>query len=206
MLQQQQQQQPQQQVNGAPRPQGIGIAATAQGVPQIRNQVNISQQQRIPTPMSAANNRLSPQQMLQVQAQAAQARALAVVQAQVQAQAQAQAQTANINGVGGAHMSPPYASRAATSSPAQSSPPRNANTPSNASNPPRPPSAQPQVGMTPVSQVSGSAIPRPPNNVNNLGHFFPAVSNLPSAQYTPEQMEQAIRLQTLLQARPIHFS
>jgi len=166
----------QQQSGGAPRPTGIGIP-TAQGVPQIRSQVNISQQQRIPTPMSTANTRLSPQQIMQVQAQA-------------RAMAAAQAQTTNLNGVGSsiAHMSPPYVSRAATSSPAQQSPPRSANTPSNAGNPPRPPSAQAQ---TTGPHVPGNAIPRP-----SVGHYFPVVASIQGTQYTQEQMEH-LRLQRL---------
>jgi chromatin modification-related protein VID21 len=137
--------------------------------------------------MSAANTRLSPQQIMQVQAQVAQARAMAVVQAQ------AQAQIANINGVG-PHMSPPYTSRAATSSPAQASPPRNANTPTNAGNPPRPLSAQPQPGMASVPQVPGNTMPRP---TNVIGHFFP--SSIQSVRYNPEQVGQMLHLQTALE-------
>jgi hypothetical protein len=37
----------------------------------------------------------------------------------------------------------------------------------------------------------------------NLGHFFPTVSNLQGTPYTPEQMEQAIRFQSLLQVSDI---
>jgi hypothetical protein len=138
--------------------------------------------------MSTANARLSPQQIMQVQAQAAQARALAQAQAQAQA-----AQATAINGVGSgiAHMSPPYVPRAATSSPAQTSPP---NASSNAGNPPRPLSAQAHVAPP---QVPGNALPRPQAN---LGPYFPMVSNMQGPpQYTTEQMEQALRLQNLLQ-------
>jgi chromatin modification-related protein VID21 len=138
--------------------------------------------------MSTANARLSPQQIMQVQAQAAQARALA--------QAQQAAQATAINGVGSgiAHMSPPYVPRAATSSPAQNSPP---NASSNAGNPPRPLSAQAHVAPP---QVPGNALARPPSN---LGPYFPMVSNMQGPpQYTTEQMEQALRLQSLLQVCP----
>jgi len=176
ILQQQQQQQQQQQ---APRPAQAGIASS-QVVPQIRSQVNISQQQRIPTPMAAASTRMSPQQIIHVQAQAAQARAMAA------AQAQAQTQNGPANLMNNTRLSPTYASRAATSSPAQLSPPRSSSTPSNVLNPPRPPSAQSQVGIV---AVPGNAIPRQP------GHYFPVGA---SPQFTQEQMEQALRLQTLM--------
>ncbi|EGN96209.1 hypothetical protein SERLA73DRAFT_76187 [Serpula lacrymans var. lacrymans S7.3] len=203
-MQQQQQQQQQQTPNGVARPTG----AVPQGVPQIRSQpvpqVNISQQQRIPTPMAAAAARLSPQQMIQAQAQAAQARAIAAAQAQAQAQVQAQAQGSNIatnvNGVApGTHLSPPYSARASTSSPAipqQASPPRTAPTPTNSTNSPRPSSAQPQIGVVQVSQVPGNVAPRPASSIP--AHYFPAVGG---AQFTHEQMEQAVRLQNLIQAQ-----
>lgn len=197
----------QQQPNGTPRP----AAQPAQAVPQIRNQpvaqVNISQQQRIPTPMASAavaGTRISPQHLLQ--AQAAQARALAAA-AQAQAQAQSQSQASvqgspvpTINGLpAGAHLSPPYQSRAATSSPGaapQATPPRNIGTPSNAASP-RPASAQPQLPMQ-APQMLGNTVPR-------QAHYFPVVATLPSGQFTQEQMDQAIRLMqhrtTLAQAQ-----
>lgn len=173
-----------------PRP----AAQPAQAVPQTRAQpapqVNISQQQRIPTPMASAATgaRMSPQQLLQAQAAQAQARAIAAAaQAQAQAQSQVSAQGSpilTINGLpAGAHLSPPYQSRAATSSPGlapQASPPRSAGTPVNAASP-RPPSAQPQLPMQ--LQMPGNGVPR-------QAHYFPVVPTHP----TQEQMDQALRL------------
>ncbi|KAG1730571.1 hypothetical protein EDB19DRAFT_1929409 [Suillus lakei] len=186
----------QQQPNGTPRP----TAQPTQAIPQIRTQpvtqVNISQQQRMPTPMASAvvaGARISPQHLMQ--AQVAQARAIAAAaQAQAQTQAQSQAPVQGspiptINGLpAGAHLSPPYQSRAATSSPGvapQGTPPRNIGTPSNAASP-RPPSAQSQLPMQP-SQMPGNAVPR-------QAHYFPVVATLPSGHFTQEQMDQAIRL------------
>ncbi|OAX43813.1 hypothetical protein K503DRAFT_861974 [Rhizopogon vinicolor AM-OR11-026] len=189
----------QQQQNGTPR----SAAQPAQAVPQIRTQpvpqVNISQQQRMPTPMASAvaGARMSPQQMLQAQAAQAQARAIAAAAQAAQAQAQSQvpvqgSPVPTIKGLpAGAHLSPPYQSRAATSSPGaapQGSPPRSMGTPSNAS--PRPPSAQPQLPMQP--QMPGNGVPR-------QAHYFPVVST--SAQFTQEQMDQALLLSNLIQHR-----
>ncbi|TFY77518.1 hypothetical protein EWM64_g6494 [Hericium alpestre] len=173
--------------NGAPRPPTVDIPQH-QTVPQIRSQVNISQQQRMPT--SASNNaavaaaaRMSPQQILQAQ-QFAQQRALA---------AAANANQPTAAGINAPHMSPPYASRAATSSPAvvpQTSPPRSSATP----NPPRPASAQQHVPITQASPTMHQpAIAR--QNMANMAHYFPVTS----AQLTPEQMEQALRLQQIMQ-------
>ncbi|KAG0706394.1 hypothetical protein DFH29DRAFT_171526 [Suillus ampliporus] len=196
-------QQQQQQGNGTPR----AAAQPAQAVSQIRNQpvpqVNISQQQRMPTPMASAavaGARMSPQHLLQVQAAQAQARAIAAA-AQAQAQAQSQSQVPaqgspvpTINGLpASAHLSPPYQSRAATSSPGvgpQATPPRNMGTPSNAASP-RPPSAQPQLPMQPP-QMPVNAVPR-------QAHYLPVVSTLPG--FTQEQMDQALRLSNFMQHR-----
>ncbi|KAG1819471.1 uncharacterized protein BJ212DRAFT_1445930 [Suillus subaureus] len=197
----------QQQPNGTPRP----AAQPAQAVAQIRNQpvaqVNISQQQRMPTPMASAavpGARISPQHLLQ--AQAVQARAIAAAaQAQAQAQSQSQSQAPvqgspvpTINGLpAGAHLPPPYQSRAATSSPGaapQATPPRNIGTPSNAVSP-RPPSAQPQLPMQP--QMPVNVVPR-------QAHYFPVVATLPGGHFTQEQMDQALRLmqhRTMAQAQ-----
>lgn len=192
----------QQQPNGTPRP----AAQPAQAVPQIRNQpvaqVNISQQQRMPTPMASAavaGTRISPQHLLQAQAQA---RAIAAA-AQAQSQSQAPVQGSpvpTISGLpAGAHLSPPYQSRAATSSPGvapQGTPPRNIGTPSNAASP-RPPSAQPQLPMQPP-QMPGNAVLR-------QAHYLPVVATLPSGHFTQEQMDQALRLMqhrtTMVQAQ-----
>lgn len=161
-----------------------------QSVPQIRQQqVNISQQQRVPSAMVAGNVRMSPQQ-------------LQMLHAQVQQQAQQQQQqrqhppphvvAANANLAAGApsvtqtHLSPSYASRAATSSPAvsQSSPPRNSSTP----NPPRPPSAQPHTGML---QASPNMQSRPASNM--AAHYMPIAHH---SHPTPEMIEQ-MRLQNM---------
>lgn len=198
----------QQQPNGTPRP----AAQPAQAVQQIRNQpvaqVNISQQQRIPTPMASAavaGTRISPQH-LSLQ-QAVQARAIAAAaQAQAQAQSQSQSQALvqgspvpTINGLPvGAHLSPPYQSRAATSSPGvapQATPPRNICTPSNAASP-RPPSAQPQLPMQPLQM--------PGNTVSRQAHYFPVVPTPPGGHFTQEQINQAIVLmqhRTMAQAQ-----
>ena len=191
--------QQQQQPNGIGRPMSATIPAS-QNVPQIRNQVNISQQQRLP---GASNTRLSPQQMLQVQA--AQAAQVRVLQAQAQAQAQAaQNAVGNMNGLGPSmnnpHLSPPYNNRATTSSPMPHSSPSHSS--ATLSNTPRPPSAQPQGSMGPAPQVPGNAMPRQPGS---MGHFFPMLPNMPNMQsmsganFTQEQMEHAIRLQSLVQ-------
>lgn len=143
--------------------------------------------------MAAGNVRMSPQQMAHAQAQAAQARAMA------QAQAQAQNAASALNGaMGNSHLSPPYVTRTASSSPGiqqQASPPRNSVTPTNANNPPRPPSAQ----MVPVP---GNAAPRP---MSNMGHYFPVAPNM-QGQFTQEQMEQAMQLRSLLQVCPSSLS
>lgn len=205
-----------QQANGPARL----VQQPAQGVPQIRAQavpqVNISQQQRIPTPMAsaaaaaAAPIRMSPQQALQAQAQA---RALATVaqsqahaqlqaqaQAQVQVQVQGQAPTPTQNsGLGtvqnslpvGAHLSPPYQSRAASSSPGlvqQGSPPHNTVPLSNTASPILPPS-QPQLPIH-GSQVSGNALTRQPGSIG--AHYYPVVTM--SGHFTQEQMDQAMRM------------
>jgi chromatin modification-related protein VID21 len=167
-------------------------------------QVNISQQQRIPTPMASmtsavAGARMSPQ-MLQAHNIQAQARVVAAAQAQAQAQSQAQAQAqsqvpvqgspiATIKGLpAGAHLSPPYQSRAATSSPGvapQASPPRSGGTPSNTASP-RPPSAQPQLPMQ--AHIPGNGVPR-------HAHYFPVVGG----HFTQEHIDEAIRLSSMNQ-------
>ncbi|KII89221.1 hypothetical protein PLICRDRAFT_29566 [Plicaturopsis crispa FD-325 SS-3] len=184
----------QQHPNGIPRPGSNGLPQ-AQGVPQIRSQVNISQQQRMPVPMATPGTRMSPQQMMQAQ-QVAAARAMAL------------SGSGNGNGLANSLLASPYGSRADTSSPAlQGSPPHNS---APVANSPRPPSAQAQAQQQQQQQqqqalpqapqqVPGNALPRPPGN---MGHYFPAVvPNLQGAQFTQEQMEQALRLQGLIQAQ-----
>ncbi|KAI6129121.1 hypothetical protein EDD17DRAFT_1563435 [Pisolithus thermaeus] len=202
-----------QQTNGTARL----VQQPAQSVPQIRAQpvpqVNISQQQRIPTPMASAAAAVAaarvPPQVLQ--AQVAQARALAAVAAQTQVQAQLQAQvqvqsqgqvpapvqSAGVNNVQnslpvGAHLSPPYQSRAATSSPGvvpQGSPPHNGVTPSSTASPILP-STQPQMQVQ-AGQVPGNVIPRPQGGLP--AHYFPVVTTA-GGPFTQEQMDQAMRL------------
>ncbi|KAA1471081.1 hypothetical protein DENSPDRAFT_929284 [Dentipellis sp. KUC8613] len=165
-----------------------------QTVPQIRSQVNISQQQRVPAAVPVANPaaaaavaaaRMSPQQLLQAQQAAVQQRALVAAAAAGNVNVNLAAGVQNVNG----HLSPPYASRAATSSPAvpQTSPPRSSATP----NPPRPASAQQHVGATQASpNMHQTAVPRPGAN---MAHYFPMG---PNAQLTTEQ---ALRIQQLVQ-------
>lgn|SRR6266403_1899294 len=142
-----------------------------QSVAQIRSQVNISQQ-RIP----AANTTRA--QMLQVQA--------------------AQQQRALNTNLGGApnistpHLSPGFSQRAPVSSSpvvSHSSPPRTSTTP----NPPRPPSAsqhqghaQPSPNLPHVSATRQNPAP---------GMYFPSLHGV---QFTPEQMEHAMRLQLMV--------
>lgn len=159
----------------APRPQLNG-----QAVPPIRAQVNISQQQRIP----AANAPRVSAQMLQVQA--AQQRALAAANATM---------AATGPNIGTPHLSPGFAQRAPVSSPvvSHSSPPRTSTTP----NPPRPPSA---------SQHQGHAQPSPnlPHAAATRQNPIPGMyfSSLQGPQFTPEQMEHAMRLQIMVSGGP----
>ncbi|KAI9509664.1 hypothetical protein F5148DRAFT_1186196 [Russula earlei] len=155
--------------NNVPRPQLNG-----QAVPQIRTQVNISQQQRMP----ATNVTRVSAQLLQ---QAAQQRALAVVNANMTAAG------ANISAP---HLSPGFAQRAPVSSPVvpQLSPPRTSTTP----NPPRPPSASQHQAHAQPSPNLPHAVTTRPNP--NPGMYF---SSLHGVQFTPEQMEHAMRLQLM---------
>ncbi|KAI0065418.1 hypothetical protein BV25DRAFT_1821819 [Artomyces pyxidatus] len=173
--------------NGAvarPPSNGLQPPQHHQAVPQIRSQVNISQQQRLPSGSGAP--RISPQQLL-----VAQQRALAATNG-------ASLQAASTN-MAANHLSPPssFAQRAATSSPVvqQSSPPRTSATP----NPPRPPSAQQQqmVGYTQTSpnMHAAAAVARPNGNI---GHYYP-IPNMHQQQFTQEQMVEAMRIQSLMQ-------
>lgn len=167
-------QQPAQNNNGS-RPQLNG-----QAVPQIRPQVNISQQQRIPP---AAATRLPPQ-MLQVQV--AQQRVLAAANANMSAA-----------GPNTPHLSPGFAQRAPVSSPvvSHSSPPRTSTTP----NPPRPSSAsqhpghaQPSPNLSHAAAVAAAARQNPNPGP---GLYY---ASLHGVQFTQEQMEQAMRIQQSL--------
>ncbi|KAJ3492382.1 hypothetical protein NLI96_g48 [Meripilus lineatus] len=215
MIQQQQQQRLQNAQNGQQPQQAAAVARpavggipAAQGVPQIRSQVNIShQQQRLTNQMAIANARLSPTQAMQAQAQAARLMAASQAQqAQVQ-QAQMQAAVANSLAAGGApalssaHLSPPYAARAASASPGipQTSTPVNVNVNVNAVQVPvaavspqaRPPSAQSHLGVG-VQGVQGVANVARSVGVNNMQQFYAGGNAL----MTDEQSQQ--RLRTLI--------
>jgi chromatin modification-related protein VID21 len=195
--------QPQSQVSTRPIP-------PSQGVPQIRGQVNISQQQRIPTPLSGTNGRItsplsSAQQTQQaqraLQALAAQSQPQGQVpstpngpqtQSQLLAQLQHQPVLNGASTVLNPHMSPPFSARDVTVSPAQSSPPRSSVSLANALTSPRPTSAQASVGH--AAQVPGNALPRTANLTPYLGN-----QNLPSqTHYSPEQLHR-MHVQTVLQ-------
>ncbi|KZT11305.1 uncharacterized protein LAESUDRAFT_671115 [Laetiporus sulphureus 93-53] len=183
---QQTQQQLQQIQSALARPVGTNLAQAQ--IPQIRSQVGISQQQqRLSNPMALANTRISPTQMMQAQAQA-QARALA------HAQAQAASSALSASAMNGNHLSPPYAARAASSSPGlpHQSPPLSSGTPVNAANSPRPQSTQPHMGVAGVAQnVAG--IPR------QAGMGFYHIPQLHGTQFATEQTaEQVMQLQNLV--------
>jgi chromatin modification-related protein VID21 len=142
-------------------------------VPQIRTQVNISQQQRIPT----TNATRVSAQMLQV----AQQRALNTSMA------------AGGPNISTPHLSPGFAQRAPVSSPvvSHSSPPRTSTTP----NPPRPSSAsqhqghaQPSPNLAHVTATRQNPAP---------GMYFPSLHGV-GVQFTQEQMEHAMRLQLMV--------
>ena len=172
--------QQQQQANGAGRSPGAGIPP--QGVPQIRNQVNISQQQRIPTNMAPGSARLSPQQMLVVQQQAR------MMQAAAQAQAQAQA-VGTIGNMGNTHLSPPHNNRAHTSSPVpHGSPPHGSATLVNTGGTPRPPSTQPHMGPSPQVPVNGLHYFQVASNMQPSVQTMQNMQNMSGSNFTPEQM------------------
>jgi hypothetical protein len=162
--------------NNAPRPQLNG-----QAVPQIRTQVNISQQQRIP----ATNVTRVSAQMLQ---QAAQQRVLAAANANM---------AASGPNISPPHLSPGFAQRAPVSSPVMphSSPPRTSTTP----NPPRPPSASQHQGLGQPSPNLPQAVATRQNQIP--GMYF---SSLLGPQFTQEQIEQTMRLQ-LMVSRRLHL-
>ncbi len=145
-----------------------------QAVSQIRPQVNISQQQRLP----AANASRLPQQMLQVQA--AQQRVLAAANANM-----------NATGPNTPHLSPGFAQRATAPSPVapHSSPPQTSTTP----NPPRPSSASQHPGHAQPSPNLAHAAATRQNP--NPGIYY---ASMHGVQFTQEQMEQAMRIQQSL--------
>jgi hypothetical protein len=188
------------------------------GVPQIRN---IAQQTRVGTPLSAAaataaaNARMSPQHLQLSQAQASQ-RALHALQAQhAHAQAQAQAHAANggVNG-GTAHLSPPFAARTMSGSPAIAQAQAAAAAPLvGASNSPRPPSVQAasSAGPSPVQVPAVAAgVQRPTPVAGTASSPYQAIS-IPQQQmvqpnFTQEQLqENAVRIQQYLQVCPRLF-
>jgi len=193
-----------QQPNGVARAASNGFQTPQQALPQIRSQVNISQQQRISNPMTAATGaHLSPQHQQAVQAQV---RAMAAAQqAQVQAQAQAQGlvgQQQNGQGLNTSHLSPTlsYTNQSSSPSISQASPspraPSTSDTPAPSGNvTPRPPSTQPQpaVHPNPMARAAVTGMPSVPHYYGNM--------NMSGQQFTTtEQMEQALRLQNLIQA------
>lgn len=137
---------------------------------QIRSQVSISQQQRIP-----ATN-ATRAQMLQVQA------------------AQQRALNPNMSpgapNIGTPHLSPGFSQRAPVSSSpvvSHSSPPRTSTTP----NPPRPSSASQHGHAQPSPNLAHVAAPR---QNPAPGMYFPPLHGV---QFTPE-MEHAMRLQLMV--------
>ncbi|KAG6917780.1 hypothetical protein DXG01_001052 [Tephrocybe rancida] len=177
---------PQPALQNQPQPQATPTMqrpAVPPQVPQIRNQVNISQQQRTSTP-NMQPGRLTQQQMLQVrvaQQQQQQQHALAHAQNQIQANG-----VVAVNGSAASatnpHLSPPYVTRDVPNT-LSVSPPNNSVVTS-AVNSPRPPSAQAQVHPLPL-QVAG--------NAGTRGTYY--LPNIPSVQgYTTEQLQTALRL------------
>ncbi|KAF8226905.1 hypothetical protein L208DRAFT_341110 [Tricholoma matsutake] len=125
-----------------------GSIPPTQAVPQIRSQVNISQQ-RTGTPSMPIGNQLRTAQQ----------------QAQ-QTQNQAQNNVSG-NGPNNAHLPTPHGTRDITSSPAHVSPPHGSTVMPNVVNSPRPPSAQAHALLQ--VQVPGNAAPRP---VPNMGNYY----------------------------------
>jgi hypothetical protein len=165
-------------------------------------QVNISQQQRLSNPMTAAANaRLSPQHQQAVQAQV---RAMAAAQqAQVHGQVQIQGQPQQQNGqpMAGSHISPTLSSaNQSSSSPStlQTSPP--SLVPSSAGTPvsygngssvtPRPPSTQPQLAHAQIpNNIPRAAVPGMPS----VPQYYASV-NMGGQQFaSSEHVEQALR-------------
>lgn len=141
---------------------------------QIRTQVNISQQQRIPT----TNATRVSAQMLQVQA--AQQRALNT------------SMTAGGPNISPPHLSPGFAQRAPVSSPvvSHSTPPRTSTTP----NPPRPSSASQHQGHAQASPNLPHVTATRQNPAP--GMYFPSLHGV-GVQFTPE-MEHAVRIQMMV--------
>ncbi|TFK55158.1 hypothetical protein OE88DRAFT_1005609 [Heliocybe sulcata] len=136
LAQLQQAQMLQQQQNASRLP---GTALPSSALPQIRSQVNISQQ-RLPNINAGQTARL-PEQI--------------------------------------------------QSNTVQASPPRTTATPTNPPNPTRPPSAQSHQNTMPAMQgVQQGAMPRP---IPNIGHYY----QLHGASMSPEQMQEALRLQNM---------
>jgi chromatin modification-related protein VID21 len=177
--------------------------------------VNIA---RISTPINTGNARLSPQQLLQMQqravaaAQQQQTQAMSQAQAQhaqaqvqVQSQTQGQGQAMNIVSSAnvkvapnnGPHISPVFANRDASSSPAHLSPPHTSVAAGgNVHNSPRLTAGQ-MPNQTNVlqqaAQMAGS-VPRPPSNLS--GPFY--LPNTMPGAFTQEQLQNALRLQMMV--------
>ncbi|TCD63291.1 chromatin modification- protein VID21 [Steccherinum ochraceum] len=204
--------------NGAPRVAQANGVTPAQAVPQIRSQVNISQQQqRISSQMALQTARLNvaSQQSLQnmqaqAQAQAQHARALAALQAQTQAQvaanqAQVQAQqpsmptsmAANLApALSSAHLSPPFVGRPTSASPGlpQQSPPILGSSSAGNATSPRPSAAQAQAHANQIAQQVS-------RNAATLQHYYQQPNTAGVAtMLTPEQQaEQTQQIRALLQ-------
>lgn len=175
----------------------------AQGMPQIRTQVNISgQQQRISNQQLLNNARVPNPQVMQAQAAQAQAQARALAAAQAQAQGQAHPGIANSLAAGAApaltaHLTPGYntAARPNSTSPGlpQQSPPT-AQAVANATSP-RPPSAQAIAGLTPQVQASIASAHR---TAPALAHYYQNMPNMQAAQLTQEQITHAMQIRSLI--------
>lgn len=175
------------------------------GVPQIRSQVGISQQQRIPS----GGRGLTAQQLMQAQ-QAQAARQLAA----------AQAQANGISGVGMGglavgvnggmqmpaqhHLQPPYPTRT------QSASPGHINVQAAQQGQVGPPQGSPLSRPASAVNVGASGVPAAPQNAagqmqlpqllqqqqHNISMFYQLVQS--GQQIPPEQIQQALRLQTMI--------
>lgn len=181
----------------------------AQGMPQIRSQVNISGQQRLSGQVGIANTRIASSQAMQQAQVQAQARALAQAQAQSQ---QPHPNVASSLAAGAApaltaHLSPNYnnAVRANSTSPGvpqQASPslPQAMAAVAQANNAtsPRPPSAQAVSSGTIVQQPL--QFQRPSLHSTGMARYY---QNLAQA-LTPEQLNQATQVHALIMQVRFH--
>lgn len=178
----------------------------AQGVPQIRSQVNISgQQPRIANQLGLGNTRIATSSVMQARVLAqAQAQAQAVQAAQAQAQQQGiPVSTSLAAGAApalNAHLSTPFNARATSASPGvgqQSPPPQ---VPQNTATSPRPPSAQAVAQVQAQMNLVAQAQVAQPTRANpHLAAYYAAVHG---GHLTSEQLSQAhIRAVLMQQVR-----